>query len=79
MSFLIQQLLLLTDIDECATPETNECDTNAECSNTEGSYTCSCRVGFTGDGKSCAGDLINFGRISSKFELLLEHSKAAKL
>ena len=48
-------LSFLADIDECASPETNECDTNAECSNTEGSYTCSCRVGYTGDGRSCAG------------------------
>ena len=23
--------------------------------NTEGSYTCQCKVGFTGDGKSCSG------------------------
>ena len=49
-------LASLTDVDECASPETNECDTNAECSNTEGSYTCSCRVGYTGDGKNCAGN-----------------------
>ena len=70
-STIIQHLFLLTDIDECASPETNECDTNAECSNTEGSYTCSCRVGYTGDGKSCAGSQINFGCISSKFQLLL--------
>ena len=54
-STIIYDLSLLTDIDECASPETDECDTNAECSNTEGSYTCSCRVGFTGDGKNCAG------------------------
>ena len=49
-------LVFLADIDECASPETNECDTNAECSNTEGSYTCSCRKGYTGDGKNCAGN-----------------------
>ena len=55
-SAVIQHLSFLTDIDECTSPETNECDTNADCSNTEGSYTCSCRVGYTGDGKSCAGN-----------------------
>ena len=53
---LVVLLTLLTDIDECASPETNECHDNAECSNTEGSYTCSCRVGYTGDGKNCAGN-----------------------
>ncbi|XP_068702915.1 uncharacterized protein [Montipora foliosa] len=40
------------DIDECsASPLV--CDENAVCSNTLGSYQCSCKVGFTGDGKSC--------------------------
>ena len=55
-SAVIHHLFFLTDIDECASSESNECDTNAECSNTEGSYTCSCRVGYTGDGKSCSGN-----------------------
>ena len=27
----------------------------AECTNTEGSYTCECKPGFTGDGKECTG------------------------
>ncbi|XP_068702907.1 uncharacterized protein [Montipora foliosa] len=40
------------DIDECsASPLV--CDENAVCSNTLGSYQCSCKAGFTGDGKSC--------------------------
>ena len=29
------------------------CDANADCINNEGSYTCSCRPGFSGDGRSC--------------------------
>ncbi len=33
----------------------NECDPNANCTNTDGSYSCSCRTGFTGDGKYCNG------------------------
>ena len=48
--------LLFPDIDECANPGRNECDTNAECSNTEGSYTCTCLPGYQGDGKSCPGN-----------------------
>ena len=31
------------------------CDSNAVCSNTEGSYVCSCVEGYTGDGKTCTG------------------------
>ena len=29
------------------------CDANSDCTNNEGSYTCSCRPGFSGDGRSC--------------------------
>jgi len=39
------------DIDECALPAT--CAANAMCSNTPGSYSCACKAGFTGDGKTC--------------------------
>jgi hypothetical protein len=41
-----------TDIDECATAADN-CDANATCTNTDGSYDCECEPGYEGDGKSC--------------------------
>lgn len=44
---------VLTDIDECQT--SNPCDKNADCLNTNGSYTCACKPGFTGNGSSCVG------------------------
>ncbi|CAH3173153.1 unnamed protein product [Porites evermanni] len=40
------------DIDECGA-STPVCDINANCSNTRGSYICTCRAGYTGDGKTC--------------------------
>ena len=44
---------MLLDIDECVI---NPCDVNAACLNTNGSYECSCRPGFEGDGTSCTGN-----------------------
>ena len=37
------------NIDECRT-DTHICDHNADCDDTDGSFTCTCRDGFTGDG-----------------------------
>lgn len=33
----------------------HECDSNARCSNTIGSYNCDCNTGFEGDGVGCSG------------------------
>ena len=42
------------DIDECATGADN-CDSDATCSNTPGSFTCTCNSGYSGGGTSCTG------------------------
>ena len=56
-------------------PDVNECDmgtdmcdneTVAECTNTIGSYECSCRLGFTGDGFNCSGMIL--------ISMLLKHA-----
>ena len=49
--------VIFSDVDECIT-ETHDCDTNALCTNNIGSYNCSCKSGFKGDGKSCQGMLV---------------------
>ncbi|XP_022795533.1 protein kinase C-binding protein NELL2-like [Stylophora pistillata] len=41
------------DIDECSKGG-HTCDVNANCQNTNGSYNCSCKKGYTGDGRSCS-------------------------
>ena len=43
-----------TDIPECERG-LDDCDTNATCTNTFGSYVCTCNTGFTGDGVTCTG------------------------
>ena len=45
----------LLDIDECEQESLNECDVNANCSNTVGSYSCFCLSGFEGNGFNCSG------------------------
>lgn len=44
----------LADVDECSASNP-ACNVNAYCNNTFGSYQCSCKTGFTGDGKTCTG------------------------
>ena len=48
---------IVADLDECTT-NTRNCDVNADCVNTVGSYTCTCRAGYTGDGQTCHGKKI---------------------
>ena len=45
---------LSTDIDECGT--TDNCDVNATCTNTPGSFTCTCDSGYSGNGVICTDD-----------------------
>ena len=44
--------LMILDINECLT---SPCHPNATCNNTDGSYICSCDMGYSGDGFNCTG------------------------
>ena len=44
----------ISDNNECIL-ETHNCSDSATCTNTDGSYTCSCKTGYTGDGMACSG------------------------
>ncbi|MCP3166344.1 EGF domain-containing protein [Myxococcus qinghaiensis] len=41
-----------TDVNEC-TNGTSQCSTNATCTNIPGGYTCACKAGYTGNGRTC--------------------------
>ena len=42
------------DINECEL-DIHTCDSNANCTDTEGSFNCTCREGFEGNGFNCTG------------------------
>ena len=53
----LYRAISLTDIDECFD---DPCDTNATCTNTDGSYMCACNTGFSGDGKYCTSKCADY-------------------
>lgn len=44
----------MIDVDECSA-DSGQCDVNADCTNSAGAYSCSCKQGFTGNGTTCEG------------------------
>ena len=48
--------MCIIDIDECDHERTNNCDSNAMCTNIPASFTCTCNVGYTGNGTTCYGE-----------------------
>ena len=49
----------VTDVDECAASTDNNCDINADCTNTEGSFTCVCHHLYYSNGISCESKLLS--------------------
>ena len=56
-----------TDVNECMNDQ-HTCDLHANCTNTDGSYTCACIDGYIGDGNICFGKYIDvFEKLFSIF------------
>ena len=53
--YLTDMLVVLQDINECVDPEGNDCHENSTCTDTFGSYTCTCMLGYSGNGTYCKG------------------------
>ena len=46
-------IIFMSDVDECSRGWHN-CHTSAECTDNDGSFICTCNLGFTGDGVNCS-------------------------
>ena len=49
---LLIECIFPLDVDECELGS-NDCDENAECTDSIGSFSCSCNFGYTGSGRDC--------------------------
>ena len=52
----MHSIYYFADINECETGK-HHCDSNAFCNNTKGSYNCTCKPGYTGNGVNCTGKI----------------------
>lgn len=66
-------MVIIKDIDECASG-THDCHSDATCTNTGGAFNCTCKEGYNGDGRQCAGTDANVV-ITILFELSSQFSK----
>ena len=48
-------MAFVLDINECE-EGTHDCDVNADCTNTRGAFTCTCKIGYVADGDVCKGE-----------------------
>lgn len=59
---------MVADKDEC-TYDLDNCHADAMCTNTKGSYNCTCHPGYYGDGVTCNGKSITSMAINSGFRV----------
>ena len=56
----------LTDIDECS-GDSSACDKNARCINSEGSFSCTCEQGYSGNGTICKGENVKCSQAPPRY------------
>ena len=64
LKLMVVFCILVLDVNECNAP-ISPCHLKATCKNNDGSYVCSCKAGYTGNGKTCAGNnfSVTFGHV----------------
>ena len=75
MTLPIMFCCCVADIDECE-DNTDNCHENAECENTEGEYTCTCKQGYRGDGKAKCDEI---GMFSLFYRYFVHKKRLVKL
>ena len=55
--FILSNNILNLEVNECE-KNIHNCDIHATCGDTIGSFTCTCNIGFEGDGVNCDGKRI---------------------
>ena len=63
----------MLDINECSNVDDNNCHENAICTNTNGSFTCQCENGYTGNGTTCTGKWYINIVVNSIYDLLFAY------
>ena len=57
--YLMNCLIQPVDVNECELGM-HTCNSSANCTDTNGSFNCTCREGFEGDGFNCTGKFYSF-------------------
>ena len=57
-----QLIIFFTDVNECANGTHNNCDENAQCTDTPRSFNCTCNTGYEGNGLNCTSKQIKIDK-----------------
>ena len=51
-------IFLNADVNECS-EGVDDCDINSDCADTDGSFSCTCREGYLGNGTFCSSKMLS--------------------